>query len=359
MSGWGGAFAGARWVDLRPRSEVLPGLSPLTLLHAGPPFRTVPPPAVLQAAIQALLFEDLAADAEAARDALLAGSVRLEPAQDHGVVTPLAQVVSASMLLSGVAIGATLRHAPLLEGPPPALRFGSPDPVARLRLRQLQESLGERLAGQLRAAPLDLAAVIGAGLRGGDECHARTAAAAVALNAALGAFDARAAAALAGNPAFVLSLVMAAASAALAHHAAGVAAIGGNGLDFGLRRRGESRWRQLPARPPVGSRIAGEELTVPLGAIGDSAVIDCCGLGGQALAIAPQLAAEWRDFLPADALSRRSLITAADSGIVDAAAVVALGRGPLVNLAILDAAGAAGLIGRGIYEAPPALFADG
>ena len=136
----------------------------------------------------------------------------------------------------------------------------------------------------------------------------------------------------------------------------GLVVIGGNGIDFGLRRRGETGWRQVPALPPVGLRLAGEERTAPLGAIGDSAVIDYCGLGGQALASAPQLAREWRDFLPADALTRAGLISSADSGIVSADAVVALGRGPLVNLAILDAAGRAGLIGRGIYEAPTAAF---
>lgn len=359
MTAWGGAFASARWIDVRHRSEILPALPALTLLHAGPPLRGAPPPAVLQAAIQALLFEELFADPDAARAAIGAGKVRLEPAQDHGVVTPLAQVVSASMLLHVVAVGDTRRHAPLVEGPPPALRFGSLDPGARQRLRILQASFDDSLTAQLRAAPLDLAAVVEAGILGGDECHARTGAAGAALTEALASRDARAATALAGNPGFVLPLLMAAASAALVHRASDVVAIGGNGIDFGLRRRGAAGWRQLPALPPVGGRLPGDELTPPLGAIGDSAVIDYCGLGGQALAIAPQLAAEWRDCLPADALLRRDLITFAGSGIVDAGAVAALGRGPLVNLAILDAAGKTGLIGRGIYEVPPALFAVG
>ena len=356
-STWGQAFTGARWIDVRPRSAVLPALSPQTLLHAGPPFRGALPTPVLQSAIQAMLFEGLAADEDAARAALLKGTIRLEPAQDHGVVTPLAQVVSASMALHQVAIGAVVRYAPLIEGPPPALRFGTQDPAARQRLRQLEALFAAEFAAQLRALPLTLSAIVAAGIRGGDECHARTGAAHAALCAALELRDRVAAAALAGNPGFVLPLLMAAASAALEHHNASIVAIGGNGSDFGVRYRTESTWRQIPATAPVGIRLVGQEKTLPLGAIGDSAVIDYCGLGGQALGASPQLAAEWQAYLPPDALSRRERIVAAHTGIVDAAAVAVSGLGPLVNLAILDASGQSGLIGRGVYVAPPALFA--
>jgi hypothetical protein len=93
-----------------------------------------------------------------------------------------------------------------------------------------------------------------------------------------------------------------------------------------------------------------------LGAIGDSAVIDFCGLGGQALSAAPLLASEWSAVLPADALARRERLIDPDTGIVDARRVVASGLAPLINLAIIDRDGAAGLIGRGFYSTPLDLF---
>ncbi len=95
-------FDGALWVDVLPRRAACPELPPRVLLHAGPPFRGPPPAPVVNAAVQALLFESLAPDESAARELIARGEIQLRPAQDHGIVTPLAQVVSASMLLVAV-----------------------------------------------------------------------------------------------------------------------------------------------------------------------------------------------------------------------------------------------------------------
>ncbi|MFN6998277.1 MAG: hypothetical protein ACK4PH_29165, partial [Aquincola tertiaricarbonis] len=119
---------------------------------------------------------------------------------------------------------------------------------------------------------------------------------------------------------------------------------------------GEAHWRSVPAAPPRGTRLPGHAATAALGAIGDSAVLDFCGLGGQALAAAPALCAEWQGLLPADLPTRRAAVVDAASGLVDAACIVAHGLPPLVNLAILDELGNAGLIGRGWYAPDPALF---
>ena len=132
---YGKPFSGARWFDVLPRACVRPELSALVLLHAGPPLRGAPPAPVVNAAIQALLYEGLAVDAAAAADMILRGEVRLQPAQDHGIVTPLAQVVSSSMLLLAVKQQNQTCYAPVIEGPAPALRFGSALPACRQRLR--------------------------------------------------------------------------------------------------------------------------------------------------------------------------------------------------------------------------------
>jgi hypothetical protein len=198
--------------------------------------------------------------------------------------------------------------------------------------------------------------VVAAAVAAGDECHARTAAANEALVSRLHGLNASCAALLRANPSFVLSILMAAAAAALRAHEGGIAALGGNGMDFGVRRRGEPAWRQLPAVAPHGVRLPGREATLPLPAIGDSAVIDFCGLGGQALSAAPSLLAEWAAVLPADAVARSGRLLDPHTGIVDPQRVGRLDLSPLINLAILDRDGVAGLIGRGIYSPPLSLF---
>jgi uncharacterized protein DUF1116 len=350
-------FRDAVWFDILSRAAAHPELPATVLLHAGPPFRGAPPAPVQNAAIQALLFEGLAPDAAAARDLLLRGDVELRPAQDHGMVTPLAQVVSGSMLLVAVRQRDQLCHAPIIEGAAPALRFGSADPECRRRLRDAAVWIGASLAPSLRREPLRLDELIRAAIAAGEECHAATGAANAAMISGLHGLDPQCAARLHACPAFVLPILMAGAGAALRTHRCGVEAIGGNGVDFGVRRRGAAAWSQMPAQPPRGVRFAGFDGALPLAAIGDSAVIDFCGLGGQALPAAPSLAADWRAVLPDDALTRRHGLIDPSSGIVDPARIVRDAVPPLINLAVLDREGAAGLIGRGVYAPPVGLFA--
>jgi len=351
-------FSRALWFDILPRAAACPDIPARVLLHAGPPYRGAPPAPVVNAAMQALLFENLASDLGEARELLRVGAVELRPAQDHGIVTPLAQVVSSSMLLVAVAQQHHIGYAPVIEGPAPALRFGCVAPACLLRLREVSARIGAAAAPLLRRQPLAVDEVIRVATAAGDECHARTAAANEALVSRLSGLDAGEAAALRANPAFALSVLMAAAAAALQSHGSGIDAIGGNGIDFGVRRKNRA-WRQIRAEPPQGTRLAGLDGVAPLGAIGDSAVIDMCGLGGQALGAAPLLAAEWSDTLPQDAIATARALIDPRSGIVDPQRVARAGCAPLINLAILDRDGEFGLIGRGLYRPPPGLFGSG
>ncbi len=349
-------FSGARWFDVLPRAALLPEIAKHVLLHAGPPYRGAPPVPVINAAVQALRFEGWAADAAAARDLIQRGEVLLRPAQDHGIVTPLAQVVSASMLLVAVKQRDQICYAPLIEGPAPALRFGSAAPECVQRLRHIGAQVQGLVAPMVRRDPVKIDAAIRTAVAAGEECHAGTAVANAALLSQLEALDADCAADLCASPAFALPIIMAAAAAALLNSRCAIASIGGNGVDFGVRRRDEPLWRQMFAQAPQGSRFAGLDTLAPLPAIGDSAVIDFCGLGGQALSAAPRLVAEWGDALPPHAMRQGDLIDP-DSGIVDPERVMRHGLAPLINLAILDSDGRRGLIGRGFYRPPVSLFA--
>jgi hypothetical protein len=350
-------FSDALWFDVLPRAAACPTLPAHVLLHAGPPFRGAPPAPVINAAIQALLFEGLAADAAAARKLVLEGRAELRPAQDYAVVTPLAQVVSASMLLVAVKQQQQICYAPIVEGSAPALRFGCAAPECLRRLRAIGARVRSAVAPSVRREPLAIEDLINVAIAAGDECHARTAAANEAMVSKLSGIDADCAAELRAIPAFVLTILMAAAATALRTRRCDIEAIGGNGVDFGIRRRGDAAWHHVPAEAPRSARFAGPDAPVALAAIGDSAVIDFCGLGGQALSVAPSLASEWSGALPADALTRSHELIDPDSGIVDPKRILRAALAPLINLAILDRDGSAGLLGRGFYSPPVALFA--
>jgi len=97
-------LAAKRQLDRCARLSDIIAVADRTLLHAGPPLPDgmIPPP-LLNSAVAAVLFEDWAHDDAEARDAIVRGAIRLVPAQDYGVVTPLAFVVSPSMWLLGVS----------------------------------------------------------------------------------------------------------------------------------------------------------------------------------------------------------------------------------------------------------------
>lgn len=312
----------------------------------------------MAAAEQAAIIGGFAEDASTARAMLEAGSLSLEPAQDHGVAVPLAMVVAPSMWCFEVGDDEAFFYAPVAEGPPPALRFGSSDPLCVARARDWTAAAAHAINPQLANLP-DVESIMRRALRDGDDCHAITRAGNELFLEFMGDLPASLVADIRTNPGFVLGIWMAWAAWKLHVSANEIAAIGGNGIEFGLRRRGETRWATVPCAPPTGPRFNPQQQAPALGAIGDSALVDICGFGGQALSHAPVLTAEWEQLLPLDAKSRSSAIVHPERGTVDADAVRATGVSPIINLAILDERGSAAPIGRGFYIVPLTLFETG
>lgn len=355
-------------LDRCVRLSDVAALEDKTLLHAGPPLQAgaIPAP-LLNSAVAAALFEGWAADEAQARDAITRGVIRLTPAQDHGVVTPLAFIVSPSMWLLGVSDAAgqaSPRYAPVNDGPPPAaLRFGARHDGQAERLAVMAR-VGPALRDGVRE-PVPVLPVMRAGLDGGDDLHGRVAAANAALADILAPRLAGEAAdylALANQ--FVLNVIMAA-CALMIGAGEGVAesrmvtAAGGNGIDLGWKLAGAAdAWRTMPAQAPVGPHFpqATERRFLP--AIGDSAVIDACGFGAAALRYAPEMTAALKGHV-------------AETYFGEAASAPFLGPHPAfpsdlrlgldidqdaplrgVMLAALDAEGEAGLVGRGVAPWP-------
>ena len=340
-----------------------------TLLHAGPPFQpgTVVPLPVRNAAANAALFEGWASDFDTACAGLARGDIGLAPAQDFGVVTPLAFVVSPSMPVLRVTDAegrAPPRYSPVNDGPPPAaLRFGNRHDGQLERLA-LTGRIGPALNEALRTA-IPVLPILRAGLDGGDDLHGRVSSANAVLFDALAprlSGEARDYLMLANQ--FVLNVIMAA-CAAMIGAGAGIAesplvtAAGGNGVDFGWQVAGAPGvWRTAAAAPPVGPHFPHTAGRRFLPAIGDSAVIDACGFGAAALRYAPEMIAALRgavddSYFTATASTRfvgphPAFPSDLNLGLdIDA-------QGPLhgVMLAAVDADGEAGLVGRGVAPWP-------
>lgn len=361
--------------------DVLPGID-RTVWHAGPPYaraELIPRP-VLNSMCVACVFESWADDVTDAERLLLAGDVRTAAAQDHDLLVPLAGVLTPSMAVldisdahahGTVGPGRSMFVA-LHEGPIHATRLGRLDPELPSHLRWLHTTLRDALE-PLCDPPLRLLPLIEAALRQGDECHARTVAGSALLQdcwRARGGRDTVVDSFLAQSPAFALSFWMGAAalgaSAAVGLPGVGfVTHAGGNGREFGIKLSGSSsEWVRCPAPPPAGPIDPACSAATPVGALGDSAIVDFAGLGAQALRHAPRLRESLAAHLPANILLRPGLVL---SGIdtdsawrpraTDARRCVEAGTGPAVLIGMIDAAGQLGRIGAGVVDVPTELFA--
>ena len=322
---------------------------------------------ILNSACVAALYEGLASNFETARGMIRSGEVELRPAQDFDVVIPLAAVVSASMPLHSVydAWKGRIRcFAPINGGIGPSLRLGllSEDVLAHVRWlnTRVKDALQEGIAEGIALVPL-----AAKGLREGDDCHGRTPVSGAALieeiemRSKRGIRDEQVAEFVQASPSLFLNLWMAATKtmmkAAEGVDGSGViTAAGGNGREFGIQISSDpGRWYTAAAKPPEGD-IGEHSPDMALGAIGDSAVVDCLGLGAMS-------SIDLRDGPAGDELG--SFLVGYHPNFLPGPRHLGctvfggdpLFDGPAVSLGILDKEGARGRLGGGIFSVPASL----
>jgi hypothetical protein len=377
-----------RAVGVARAGDVIPVLGDRVLIHAGPAIeweRVCNPQR--RALVAACLFEGWASDREEAAELLGAGEVALHPGNEHGHVGPMTGVCSPSMPVWVVEDGGsgTRAHSTFNEGPGNTLWFGVGDDESVERLRFFRDELAPALGRVIeREGPIDVLSLAAQGLQMGDELHMRSqATGALLIRALLPAFAAlggeRAARFVAGNHHFFLNLTMAAAKcASLAavdvEGSSVVNLMSRNGTDMAIQLAGlPGRWFSAPAAP-VRDALLREGYSESDAAldIGDSAVIECVGLGGVALAASPAVAsffggtfadATARTELMAEITvgrSRRFTIPALDyAGTplgIDARLVSELEITPQISTGVLHASSGAGQIGAGVAHQPVAPF---
>ncbi len=351
------------------------GLPENVLLHAGPAFSStddITKP-ILNSACVAAVYEGIARDFEQAAGMIKAGEILLKPAQDYAVVVPLAAVISASMPLHSVydAWRGKLRcFAPINGGPRPSLRLGLRDMAVLDHIRWLNTAVCDALQRGIGEG-VGLVELAALGLRAGDDCHGYTPAAGSALVREINARSRRpissdVAEFLASAPSLFLNLWMAATKlmmrAAEGVEGSGlITAAGGNGREIGIQIAGRpGEWITSSARPPVGD-LGSHPAKRALGAIGDSAIVDCFGLGAMAFANAPVQRQAMSPYLPdhfdqiAPALGAgthpyfHDLDQKIGCSVLD---VMDFGEGPLISLGVIDREGQLGRLGGGLSRLP-------
>jgi hypothetical protein len=375
-------------VDVARAGDAIDGLDDGVLLHSGPPIeweRVCDPQR--RAMIAAVLFEGWAGDRDGARELLATGTVILRSGTEHRHVGPMTGVCSPSMPVWVTEDPVSDRRAfsTLNEGPGDTLWFGVGGDEAIERLRFFRDHLGPSLSRVLAAeGPIDVLSLAAQGVNMGDELHMRSQATGNLLLRDLAgglaaAGDERSARFIAGNHHFFLTLTMGA-SKVCAMAAEGVSgstvvtAMARNGTDVGVQIAGmPGRWFVSEAarvedallRDGYGPEDAARD-------IGDSAIIECVGLGGMALGASPAVAA----FFGGDAAVARArteimrgicvgasrrfrLANMSGAGTpvgIDARLVSELELTPQITTGVLHACSGAGQIGAGVAHQPVAPF---
>ena len=370
------------WTDLISARDVV-AIGEQMILHAGPPLLSSRiPKAILNSATAAILFEGWTNTPEQAHEMLLSGEVTLKPAQELGVVVPLASVLSPSMLVLVV----TDRNNPQIQSFSPinggmtyALRLGLPDKNVLQHLHWLNGSFGDSLKKAIPEEGIELIPLADHALSQGDDCHGRTVAATGQLLACLEARLSRVENGdksieyIEHSPPFFLNLWMAASklimlAATDTKNSSVITSIGGNGLEFGIQIAGlPGYWVTTPAKTPTAIYEPGFSKKDGLGAIGDSAVIEGLGLGAMAIRFSPIQRKYFCSVLPPEAFDLpRNVLSKAHSSFEKTNAlfgttvrqIIQMNTSMIIALGVIDIEGKKGRVGGGIYRPPIDIFDD-
>lgn len=381
-------------VGLGKAIDVIPGMRPNLILHAGPPIIWERMSGPLKGAIiGALIFEGKAKTAEEAESLATSGEIDFAPCHHHAAVGPMAGVTSASM---AVYIVENQTHgnrafSNLNEGYGKVLRYGAYQEDVQARLRWMNSTMAAVLKDALAASGgMDIRALLAEALHMGDEGHNRNKAGSILYTKNLAPFIAKVApngdvAAevlkfLGDNALSVLNPVMAACKAMCdaAHGVEGstiVSTMARNGTDFGIRVSGlGDRWFTAPSQVPDGLYFPGFSLVDANRDIGDSTITETAGIGGFAMAAAPAIVT-FVSGKPSDAINatmemyeitftehKTFTIPALDfrgtpTG-VDLRKVVEVGITPRINTGIAHKNAGVGQVGAGLVRPPMQIFEE-
>ena len=383
-----------RLVGMGRALDVIPGMKPNLLLHAGPPItwsRMCGP--MRGAVLGSLLYEGRASSVEEAEQMAASGEIEFAPCHEHDAVGPMAGIVSASMPVFIVKNERYGNHAfcTMNEGLGKVLRYGAYGEAVIQRLKWMEGTLYPTLQRALeKVGAIDLKNIIAQALHMGDEVHNRNRAAtslfyrtiapAIVTTCADGATAAAVLEFINHNDHFFLNLSMAASKATLDAargivHSSVVTVMSRNGTDFGVQLSGSGgKWFTGPADVPDALFFPGYSRADANPDIGDSAITETNGLGGFAIAASPAIV-QFVGGSTSDAIrytQQMYEITAAENNAyqvpylnfrgtptgIDVIKVVEKNIVPFIDTGVAHKEPGVGQIGAGVLNAPLAPFVE-
>ena len=380
-------------IDIDSALNVIPGMTPNTILHSGPPIawnRMCDP--MKRAVKGALILEGLAKDDKSAEKLMKSKKIALSANHSHGSVGPMTGIISASMpvlVTKDLTYGNT-SYSTFNEGGGKVLWFGSVEKETITRLRYMRDEFAPVLKRVIKKiGGIPIWSVLAQGIQMGDECHNRHAASTniflknivetlfslnISKEKAFKVYKF-----IAGNSHFFLNITMTACKLAMVaasdiENSTIVTAMSRNGTDFGIRVSGlGDKWFIAPS-PLLLDALYNPGYGLEDGApdIGDSSIIETMGLGGFAIAAAPSMASfaggGFQDSIKI--FKQMGQITTTKNpkfGIpcldfegtptgIDIRKVVETEILPSINSAVVHKSSGAGQIGAGIVHAPYECF---
>ena len=298
------------WVDVQPAGEVIPGMTPDTILIAGPPIAVEDIPLPVKNAIcGALLYEQRAETAEGAWQLVTSGQIKVEAAQDHDAACGAAMATSASMpvcVVEDKTFGGRGFCGVHPGNKQNVLRWGFYNDEVQNDLVWFRDNYGPALGETVRRmGGIDLINVMSKTAGMGDENHNRQPAASMYMALQMVqtmmeidfAHRDEIVKQFAANDRFFLHVMMAGVEALTVKAkeiplSTVMAGMGGNGVEFGIQLSGTgNRWYTAPA-PVIHGMLLKPSYTEEdlLGYLGDSCVTEVYGLGGMSSIAGPAYA---------------------------------------------------------------------
>lgn len=297
-------------IGLSTAGEAIPGMTPTTILHSGPPItwdRMCGP--TRGAVMGGLIYEGLAKNLEEAETLAASGKITFSPCHHHSTVGPMAGIVTWSMpvwKLENKTFG-NAAYCTMNEGLGKVLRFGACDQEVFDRLHRMKDYYYPVLKEALALhGEIDMKVMLAQALQMGDEGHNRNKAGTslflreIMLDIYRTSFPHQqqedALAFLNGNDHTFLNLSMPSSKCTMdpifgIPYSTVVATMSRNGTDFGIRLAGlgENQWFTAPAEQVEGLYFPGftEEDANP--DMGDSCITETAGIGGFCMASSPAI----------------------------------------------------------------------
>ncbi|MFT9494411.1 DUF1116 domain-containing protein [Anaerosolibacter sp.] len=381
-------------IGIGTASEVVPGMTKKSILHAGPPVTWEKMSGPLKGAvIGGLIYEGLAVNEAEAVALAESGEIIFDPCHHHNAVGPMAGVMTASMpvwIIKNMTYG-NEAYCTLNEGLGKVLRYGAYGEDVINRLKWMETVLAPVLKEALAlSGSLDLKNMIAQVIMMGDEGHNRNKAGTSLLIRELAphiigtSFSNEAKIEVLrfihGNDHFFLNLTMPACKATLEAakdipYSTIVYTMARNGTEFGIRVSGlGDRWFTAPAEIIDGLYFPGYSAADANPDIGDSTITETCGIGGFAMAAAPAIV-QFVGGTPQDAINYSKLmyeITEAENNTykipvlnfkgtatgIDIQKVVETNILPIINTGIAHNKPGVGQVGAGLVRPPMKCFED-